>query len=196
MSVAEVFPGGLPLKVTIPGEPCSQGRPRFSVVHGRFRAYDPSKSRNWKAAATDAMVEAAPSPGQINFPAGPLAVRIEAVFSCPKGDWRKKGEPTPRRRHAKRGDPDNIAKAVLDAATSAGLWSDDAQVARLVVEKWIGAQGEAPHVVVEVAPLVDRPCGAPDDFSPRVCDLPTGHEAHNDSSIPPPQPKLWEEPNA
>lgn len=147
-------PAGVqPITVRIPGEPCAQGRPRFAVRGGHARAYDPAKSRSWKAVAADTFVECAPNPGQVNFPTGPLAVRIEAVFSCPKGDWRKKGEPTPRRRHAKRGDPDNIAKAVMDAATMAGLWTDDAQVARLVVEKWIGAQGEAPHVVVEVSPL-------------------------------------------
>jgi len=163
MAVADVFPSGLPLKVTIPGEPCSQGRPRFAVHGGHARAYDPAKSRNWKAAAADAMVEAAPNPGQINYPTGALRVRIVAVFSCPKGDWRKRPPLTPRRLHTKRGDPDNIAKAVLDAATAAGLWSDDAQVSVLSVEKWIAAQGEAPHVVLEVEPI-PRPAVVSDDL--------------------------------
>lgn len=35
--------------ITIPGEPCAQGRPRFSVINGHARAYDPAKSRNYKA---------------------------------------------------------------------------------------------------------------------------------------------------
>lgn len=37
------------LLITIPGEPCAQGRPRFSTAGGFVKAYDPAKSRNYKA---------------------------------------------------------------------------------------------------------------------------------------------------
>ena len=115
---------------------------------GKFvRAYDPKKSRNWKAMAVEFMRGVRPE-GAIVFPAGPLRVSLTAVFTCPKGDHRK--VPVPRRLHPKRPDAENVAKAVLDAGTTAGLWQDDNQVAVLVVTKWIGAQGEAPFVRVEV----------------------------------------------
>ena len=39
------------LEFTIPGEPISQGRPRFSTHGGFARAYDPKKSRNILAAS-------------------------------------------------------------------------------------------------------------------------------------------------
>lgn len=37
------------LTFTIPGEPTAQGRPRFSTHGGFVKAYDPKKSRNYKA---------------------------------------------------------------------------------------------------------------------------------------------------
>lgn len=37
------------LTIMIPGEPCAQGRPRFSTAGGFVKAYDPVKSRNYKA---------------------------------------------------------------------------------------------------------------------------------------------------
>lgn len=141
------------LTVTIPGEPVAQGRPRAFKVGAGIRTFDPPKSRNWKAYAADLMGQARGGPDlDITFPEIPLSVRVVAVFSCPKSAWKKR-EPVPRRPHAKRPDGENVAKAVLDAATGAGIWCDDAQVARLTIEKFIGAQGEPPHVVVEVTPL-------------------------------------------
>ena len=146
-----------PLTFTIPGEPCSQGRPRafrYRAKDGQQRVgmYDPQKSRSWKGVAQVHMQQAMDAAGQtapLYLSHSPVDVLVVAVFTCPRGDYRK--GPVPRRPHAKRGDAENIAKAVMDAATGI-LWVDDAQVARLVVEKWIGAQGEAPGVVVEVRP--------------------------------------------
>ena len=142
--------------VKILGEPCAQGRGRAGavmtkhgplLVNGRpiIKVRDPEKSRDWKGAASWAMKEVyrgAPL-------AGPLSVTIEAVFTCPRSQWRKR-EPLKRRPHTKRGDIDNLAKAVLDAATGV-LWLDDAQVWQLSARKVIGHQGEAPYVAVTVA---------------------------------------------
>lgn len=137
--------------IRISGEPVAQGRPRaFVTPKGFVRTYDPAKSRNWKAAARDTMAQALTG-GAILYPEGPCAVHVLAVFSCPPSQFRKR-DPWPRRPHAKRPDSENVAKAVLDAGTGI-LWSDDSQVARLVVEKVIGAQGEAPYVEVRVGPL-------------------------------------------
>lgn len=37
------------LKFIVPGEPCAQGRPRFTTIGGYARAYDPAKSKNYKS---------------------------------------------------------------------------------------------------------------------------------------------------
>lgn len=37
------------LKFTVMGEPCAQGRPRFSTLGGYVKAIDPAKSRNQKS---------------------------------------------------------------------------------------------------------------------------------------------------
>lgn len=134
-----------PVVVYIPGEPVAQGRPRFARV-GRFvRAFDPAKSRKWKALAAHWM-RMAQHEG-VAFPDGAVRVSVTAVFACPKGDFRK--VPLGRRLHARRPDAENVAKAALDAGSGV-LWRDDAQVSTLVVVKRIGAQGEAPFVRVEV----------------------------------------------
>jgi Holliday junction resolvase RusA-like endonuclease len=141
----------LTLRVQIPGEPVAQGRPRAFRMGKGVRMFDPPKSRAWKSYAVDALRAAGAPDGRVLFPAGPVEVRVLAVFTCPKGAHRK--VPVPRCRHTKRPDAENVAKAVLDAVTTAGIWHDDSQVARLVVEKHVGAQGEAPYVEVEVVPL-------------------------------------------
>jgi len=143
------------IRIVILGEPVAQGRPRaFKTPAGYIRTYDPSKSRNWKGVARDVMAKALTG-GAILHPEGPCEVHVLAVFSCPRSQFRKR-DPWPRRPHAKRPDAENVAKAVLDSGTGL-LWGDDSQIARLTIEKLIGAQGEAPFVEVRVGPLEARP---------------------------------------
>lgn len=146
------------MRLIIAGEPVAQGRPKFRRTPKFVQTYDPKKSRTWKTTAREVMQARLGGTSALPFPEGPLSVHIVAVFTCPVGDYRKR-EPTPRRPHAKRPDAENVAKCVLDAATSI-LWRDDSQVARLTVEKVIAAQGEAPYVEVTVVNL-GVPCDAP-----------------------------------
>ena len=46
------------------------------------------------------------------------------------------------------------------------LWDDDAQIARLVVDKVVGAQGEAPYVELTVRQLLADQPAAPAKASP------------------------------
>lgn len=145
-------PNFLQIEVMIPGDPVPQGRGRVGRWHSKdgregVTVRDPLKSRNWKAYAKGRMEEALARLG-LSSPAfsGPVTVEIEAVFSCPRGDWKKRTL-VARRPHTKRGDTDNISKAVKDAA-NATLWLDDAQVWHETVVKWIGAQGEAPYLKI------------------------------------------------
>jgi Holliday junction resolvase RusA-like endonuclease len=146
------------LVVKVPGEPIAQGRPRAFSFFGRdgrqhTRVYDPPVSRSWKGAAQVHMREALDH-SQLNapaFPDGPVRVEIEAVFTCPRTDYRKRN---PRERRAKTSKPDieNVGKALMDAANGI-LWTDDSQVAELTIRKITGAQGEAPYVQATVRAL-------------------------------------------
>lgn len=139
------------ISVTIPGEPIAQGRPRAFVRGGHARVYQPKKSRSWKGAARYAMKAELGDQGEttLPFPSGPVAVVVRAYHTCPKSDHRVRN-PAPLRWRAKKPDAENVAKAVLDAATGV-LWGDDAQVARLTIEQYTAAQGEAPRVELTVS---------------------------------------------
>lgn len=149
--------------VRVPGEPFAQPRANAAPLmrdgkpvmkNGRpvIVVYDTPGAKNWKATAQGHMLG-------IRFPSGPLegciegpvALRVLAVFTCPKSHHRKR-EPLPRRWHVQRPDGDNVLKAVKDAAKGV-LWLDDSQVAVAEVTKIIGAQGEAPYVEVRVREL-------------------------------------------
>ena len=145
-----------PLRITIPGNPHPQGRGRIVRIRSKSgKDYpmiaDPMKSRNWKATARQHMTAAV-----LEWPSwkreGPLTVEILAVFECPRSQHRKKTRTTRRWHTSRRGDVDNIAKAVLDAGNGV-LWIDDAQVAELFVRKIVGMQDELPHVEVTVVRL-------------------------------------------
>ncbi len=138
--------------VVVPGPPCAQGRGRAVRVGAGLRVVDPARSRSWKGAAQVHLLQAMDGRPLMT---GPLAVEMLAVFALPKGQERRQG--VPRRWHAKRGgDVDNLAKALLDAATGV-VWADDSQVAELLVRKVVGAQGEAPAVYLAVRPLGTGP---------------------------------------
>lgn len=136
--------------VVIPGEPCAKGRPRFSKKTGH--AYTPQKTVSWEGRAQAVMMAAVKGGKPLE---GPLALKILAVFTCPKTDHRKR-EPRKRRWHTKNKDLDNIIKAVADAGNGV-LWLDDRQVCHVIANKWIGAQGEAPRVEFTVLQLNERP---------------------------------------
>lgn len=74
---------------------------------------------------------------------GPLAVHLEVVCTKPKTS----------KLYLPRQDVDNFAKSVLDALTKAGAWLDDAQVARLTVEKRFALKREAAHTRIEIKAL-------------------------------------------
>lgn len=166
----EVSPDASPasrlhLVVSIPGEPFAQPRTGSRVITpkggGRPYAvrYDPKEARVWKAAAQEHMAIAVRAAG-LRFPVfatGPVELIVLAVFTCPTSHHRKTS-PRPRRLHTQRPDADNVIKAVKDAATGV-LWLDDAQVAAETCTKVIGAQGEAPGVLLTLRGLgeVDVP---------------------------------------
>lgn len=135
------------IHVTIPGLPHGQGRPR-AVRRGAFvGVHERPEDSNWKHYAQahyrEAMAGRAPYECAVH-------VSIFAVWPQPKAT--RKAERGFRIWRVGKPDADNLAKAVLDAGNGV-LWLDDAQVAELIVRRVVGAQGEAPRVMVEVLPL-------------------------------------------
>lgn len=145
--------GATEIRVRIPGPPFSQPRPR-ARARGRFaQVYEPAEAKAWKGVAQVHILEALRAAG-LAAPAFSTAVEvyIEAVFPCPKGDYRKSA-PVGRRPYVGSKDWDNVAKAVCDSANSL-LYVDDRLVARATVECWVAAQDEAPYVEVRARAII------------------------------------------
>jgi len=140
-------PAAASVSVRIPGEPVAQGRPRAFRVGDGVRMFDPPKSRAWKGVAQIHMQHAMAGLAPLD---GPLEITIVCVWSLPRSHERN--VPVPRRWRPQRPDAENVVKACLDAGNGV-LYRDDAQVVRVVAEKWTGAQGESPGVLIEVRSL-------------------------------------------
>lgn len=133
------------MQFDIPGSPIGQGRPKFSTINGHAVAYDPEKSRNYKAyvklLATQAMKEQG-----FEMIEGPCSLDILAFFEVPKSKSKKFKEralsgleyPT------KKPDIDNIIKAIQDALNGLA-YKDDALIVKLGVVK---LYSEIPRVEV------------------------------------------------
>lgn len=120
---------------TIQGEPIGQGRPRFSTSGGFAKAYDPDKSRNYKAFARLIALQTAK---KMNWKCSeqPVSVTIKAYLSIPISSTKKfkaaaaKMEVYP----TKKPDVDNIFKSITDALSGI-IYKDDRQIVRSTITK-------------------------------------------------------------
>lgn len=141
------------IKFTIPGEPCAQGRPRFSTLGGHVKAIDPAKSRNQKSYIKYLATAAAKQQGW-TYTYLPLYVEIIAYMGIPKSKskkWRTAAI-CGRERPTKKPDVDNLFKLVTDAL-SAILYNDDKQIVSCRVQKWYS---EEPRTEVRIAIVTDE----------------------------------------
>jgi Holliday junction resolvase RusA-like endonuclease len=130
------------LEFWVEGTPKAQPRVKAFARGRHAGVYTPDTADGWKAEVRRAALAKCSTPEPLR---GPLLVFLTFVMPRPKSRkvdyW-----------HTSRPDVDNLAKAVLDALGDAGIWGDDAQVARMVVQK-IYVQGtEAPGCTV----IIDR----------------------------------------
>lgn len=130
------------------GEPNGQPRAR-ACVRGRHAAvYDPGTADAWKFAVRAAAGEHVRN---IRMPLeGPVMVDMDIWITRPKSHLKSNGqlrESAPKMPTCKP-DCDNLAKAILDALTNAGVWIDDKQVTHLQVRKLYNTRGGA-RIVVE-----------------------------------------------
>ena len=124
------------LKIVIPGEPCAQGRPRFSSFNGHFRAIDPAKSRNYKAFVKYVATHEAKKQGWL-YTELPLAMNVVAYMGIPKSKSKKFRQAAVEgsERPTKKPDLSNIVKGVEDALNGL-LYKDDSQIVSLKLKKY------------------------------------------------------------
>ena len=139
------------LEFIIPGEPISQGRPRFSTHGGFARAYDPKKSREGKAVVKLCAKEAVQQAQWSEPITGPIEMLVQFGIALPKSQYRKR-TPVKRRWRVKKPDIDNLMKLVKDACSSV-VFLDDNQIVRIIGEKIQCAQDEAPFTQVRFTEL-------------------------------------------
>ena len=133
------------LKFEVPGSPIGQGRPKFSTINGHAVAYDPEKSRNYKAYVKMLAVQAMKDNG-FNMIDGPCCLDIMAFFEVPKSKSKKFKERAllGLERPTKKPDIDNIVKALQDALNGLA-YKDDSSIVYLSVAK---CYSEIPRVEV------------------------------------------------
>ena len=138
------------LKFTVMGEPCAQGRPRFSTLSGYVKAIDPAKSRNQKSYIKYLATAAAKQQGW-TYTYLPLYVEIIAYMGIPKSKskkWRTaaiRGQERP----TKKPDVDNLFKLVTDALSGV-IYADDKQIVSCRVQKWYSEEQRTEVKITEV----------------------------------------------
>lgn len=141
------------LRVFVAGKPAPQGSKRYlGVKGGKGITVESSKAvAPWRADVRDAVAGemgewfATFQPGQ--------ALHVELNFVMPRPVSTPKRSTPPA---VKRPDVDKLARAVLDALSSAGVWCDDSQVTHLVASKRIAQMGERSGCHISVSLSADR----------------------------------------
>lgn len=137
---------------TLPPDSRPRAAPRYGAG-GRIvgaRAHHGAGYTSWKAtAAAEARAVWGDRPALV----GPVEVHLLVVVRPPQARRPRTG--AAREWCERKPDVDNAAKGVLDALTDAGVWGDDVQVVRLVVDRCWGAVGERPRGVPAEQQLVE-----------------------------------------
>ena len=121
---------------------------RAGVIQGKIRFFKDARATAYNRAVSLLALASRPrAPLQ-----GPLCVEMFFVLPRPQALDRRDQSPV-RQPCPKRPDAENLAKATIDALTETGFWRDDAQITRLVLEKWYAARGESPCIEVAIEPL-------------------------------------------
>lgn len=162
-----------PIIVFIPGTPAPQGSKHARPIYkgrgpakqftGKVAQVESSPHvKTWRSDIRDALLDPTGEREQLD---GPVAVRLVFGMARPKGHYR-----TGRNAHllrdnaptapATKPDIDKLARAVLDAIGSAGIWKDDSQVTELTAVKVYAEEGMRAGVHITItaitSPHTDR----------------------------------------
>lgn len=137
------------LSFDIPGQPIGQGRPKFTTINGHAKAYDPEKSRNYKAYVRMLATQAMKDSG-FTMIEGPCVLSIIAYFEIPKSKSKKFREAALLKYEypTKKPDLSNIIKGIEDALNGL-VYKDDACIVNLSCEKFYS---DNPRVEVYISP--------------------------------------------
>ena len=124
---------------TVPGVPQGKGRPRVT----RNGAFTPKKTRDYEKKVRDCYIAQG---GQMFPDDTPLFASITAIFPIPSSLSKKRRALFNGKRHCKKPDADNVAKAILDALNGVA-YRDDSAVSSLLVDK---SYGDASRVTVSI----------------------------------------------
>ena len=86
---------------------------------------------------------------------GPVCLRIECLFAMPTSWSKAKKAKHFGKPHTQKPDADNVAKAVMDGLTAAGVWPDDAVVWCLKIRKIWAVQGFCTITAVDSGRIID-----------------------------------------
>lgn len=117
------------VEICVMGQPVAQGRPKFSRICGHVTAYDPEKSKNYKALVRSEAQRIYEMDKNFAPIDGPCSMTLTVGRSVPKS-WSKKmkamaikGEIRP----TSKPDLDNYVKGILDAINTV-IVKDDSRV--------------------------------------------------------------------
>lgn len=130
------------------GIPAPKGSLKAFVRGGKaIVTNDNAKTKPWAMTVAYAASEAMRDGPA--FIVGPVHVSLAFVLPRPLAHRRRDGSVRPSAGlwSSKKPDLDKLVRCVLDALTAAGVWLDDGQVSRMLVEK---LYGDAPCVSVRV----------------------------------------------
>jgi Holliday junction resolvase RusA-like endonuclease len=131
---------------------------------------------------------------------GPVALLIECLFAMPVSWSKAKRAKHHGQAHTQKPDGDNVAKAVMDGLTAAGVWPDDAVVWSLEIQKIWSVQGFCKVTAVDSGRTIDewtdeKPQAQVESAGAGIRDVvsvegsrrkPTGRRSNRDSGNPNP----------
>lgn len=124
-------------------KPIGQARPRVVSKGGRTWAFSPKN--DFRKDITN-IAKRYVSNFAINGLKMPLEIglSLNAIFYMP----RPKSTSKTQKWHTKKPDLDNLAKAVLDGLTDAGIWLDDSQISQMSILKKYSDDIIGVHIII------------------------------------------------
>lgn len=122
------------LTIWFPITPQAWQRPKTRIINGWVQHYSPKKTTQYEKQIADYFRE---QPQSFKFEKD-IPVAVNLVFGMPIPKSAPKSQKAAMIegiiKHTKRGDVDNLAKAVLDSLNGLA-WEDDSQIVRLSITK-------------------------------------------------------------
>jgi crossover junction endodeoxyribonuclease RusA len=128
-------------RVFVPGHPAPQGSKRH--VGNGVMVESSKHVAPWRSDVRSACLDGAGKP--LAFFDGPVDVELLFVLRRPVATPKTRTPPA-----TKKPDIDKLARAILDAIGSAGMWRDDSQVVTLWAQKKIAGSDETPGCGIRI----------------------------------------------